>query len=75
MDFAVRADHRIKLKESEKWDNYLDLAWELKKLLKIKLTGISIAIDASGTIPKWLVKGLEDLEWRGRVETIQTKAL
>ena len=31
MDFAVPADHRIKLKESEK-DKYLDLARKLKKL-------------------------------------------
>ena len=32
VDFAVPADHRIKLKESEKKDKYLDLARELKKL-------------------------------------------
>ena len=31
VDFAVPADHRIKLKESEKKDKYLDLARELKK--------------------------------------------
>ena len=31
MDLAVPADHRIKLKESEKRDKYLDLARELKK--------------------------------------------
>ena len=31
MDFAVPADHRIKLKENEKKDKYLDLARELKK--------------------------------------------
>ena len=31
VDFAVLADHRIKLKEWEKNDKYLDLAWELKK--------------------------------------------
>ena len=30
MDFAVPADHRIKLTESEKKDKYLDLASELK---------------------------------------------
>ena len=30
--FAVPADHRIKLKECEKKDNYIDLARELKKL-------------------------------------------
>ena len=30
VDFAVPADHRINLKESEKKDKYLDLARELK---------------------------------------------
>ena len=30
MDFAVSADHRVKLKESEKKDKYLELARELK---------------------------------------------
>ena len=30
VDFAVPADHRIKLKECEKKDKYLDLARELK---------------------------------------------
>ena len=31
VDFAVPVDHRIKLKECEKRDKYLDLARELKK--------------------------------------------
>ena len=31
VDFVVLADHRIKLKESEKKDKYPDLARELKK--------------------------------------------
>ena len=32
VDFAVPADHRMKLKESEKGDKYLDLGRESKKL-------------------------------------------
>ena len=32
VDFAVPADHRIKLKKYEKKDKYLDLPRELKKL-------------------------------------------
>ena len=32
VDFGVPANHRIKLKECEKKDKYLDLARELKKL-------------------------------------------
>ena len=31
VDFAVPADHRVKIKESEKKDKYLGLALELKK--------------------------------------------
>ena len=34
VDFAVPADHRIKLKECEKEDKYLDLAREFKKTVK-----------------------------------------
>ena len=31
MDFAVSADHKVKFKESQKKDEYLDFVWELKK--------------------------------------------
>ena len=76
MNFAVPADHRVKLKENEKKDYYLDLAKELKKKLwNMKVTVIPIVIGALGRITKGLIQGLEDSEIRGRVETIQTKAL
>ena len=75
VDFAVPADHRINLKESEKNDKYLDLARELKKLWNMKVTIVPIVIGALGTVTKGLLKGLEDLEVGGRVETIQTTAL
>ena len=75
VDFAVPVDHRLKLKECEKRDKYLDLARELKKLWNMKVTIISIVIGAFGTVTKGLLKGLEDLEVGGGVETIQTTAL
>ena len=75
MDFAILADHRVKLKENEKTDKYLDLAWELKKLWNMKVTIIPIVIGALGTVTEGLLKGLEDLEIKGRVETIQTSTL
>ena len=75
MYFTVEADHRVKSKESEKKDNHIDLAWELKKLWNMKVTFISIVIRALGTVTEGLIKGLEELEIRGRVETIQTTAL
>ena len=68
-------DHRIYLKESEKKDEYLDLAWEFKKLWNRKVTIVPIVIGALGTTTKGLLKGLEDLEIGGRVETIQTTPL
>ena len=75
VDFAVLADHRVKLKEWEKRVKYLDLARELKKLWNMKVMIIPIVIGALGTVTKGLVQGLEDLEITGQVETIQTTAL
>ena len=77
--FAVMPNHRIKLKKCEKKDKYLDLAGESKKkttkLWDMKVTIIPIVIGAFGTVTKGLLKGLEDLEIDGRVETIQTTLL
>ena len=75
MDFAVPADHKIKLKGSEKKDKYLNLAMELKKLWNMKVTMIPIVICALGIVTKGFIKELEDLEIMKRVETIQTTAL
>ena len=75
VDFAVPADHRINLKESEKRDTYLDLAREIKKLWNMKEVIVPLVIGALDTVTKGLIKGLEDLEVGGRVESIQTAAL
>ena len=69
VDFAVPADHIIYLKECEKKDKYLNLARELKKLWNMKVTIVPIVVGALGTITKGLLKGLEDLQIGGRVET------
>ena len=58
MEFAVPADYSVKLKESEKKDEYLDLAKELKKLWNMKMSFILIVISALGTVTKGLIKGL-----------------
>ncbi len=65
VDFVVPADHRIKLKEYEKKDKYLDLARELKNLCNMKVTILPIVIGAFGTVTKGLLKGLEDLKVGG----------
>ena len=74
VDFAVPVDYTVKLKECEKKDKYFDFAWELKKLWNMKGTIIPNVISALGTVNEGLIKGQENLEIRGRVETIQTIA-
>ena len=73
--FAVPAYHRIKLKECDQKDKYLDLVRELKKLWNMQVTVIPIVISTFGTVTKGLLKGLDDLEVGGREETDQTTAL
>ena len=66
--FAVLADDRVKIKENEVWDKYLDLARELKKKQwSMIVTVIPIVIG--------LVRELEELKIGGRIESIQTTAL
>ena len=57
VDFAAPADHRIKLKECEKKDKYLNLA---RELMNMKVTIVPIVIGGFGTVTKGLLKGLED---------------
>ena len=75
MDYAVLTNHKVKLKEKEKKDEYLGFAREVKKLWNVKDTVALIAIGALGTVTKGLIQGLEDLEIKGRVETIKTTLL
>ena len=73
---VVLTDHRVKLKENEKGDKHLDLAGELKKQQQKKQQTMERERDgALGTIPKRLVKGLEDMEISGREKNSQTTAL
>ena len=74
-EFCCPADHRVKLKESEKKDKYLNIVRKLKKLWCIKVTVMPIVTDTLSTVTKGLIQELEDSEIRGRVETIQTTAL
>ena len=54
MDFVVPADHRVKIKEEEKRDKYLNLAREQQKLCNIRVTGVALVIDVLGTVTKSL---------------------
>ena len=75
VNFTVPGDYRIKLKKVKRRTSALILLRIWKKLWDMKVTIVPIVIDAFGTVTKWLLKVLEDLDAGGRVETIQTKIL
>ena len=75
VDFVFPADHWVRLKENEKKDKYLDLARKLKKLWNMKVTVTPIVVGVFSAVTKGLIKGLEDLEIKGWVETLQTAAI
>ena len=56
-------------------EKYLNLVRELKKLWNTKVTMMLIVVGELGRVSNCLQKELEKLEIRGRIETIQTKAL
>ena len=58
MDFAIPANHRIKLEESEKKDKYFDLVRELKKMWTMKVTFIPIVNSTFITVTEGLLKRL-----------------
>ena len=62
VDCAISAEHRRKLKESEKWHKYLYFDRKLKKLWKMRVTVIPIVIGTLSTATKGLAHELEDLE-------------
>ena len=77
VDLAVLADHRVKLKESNVNDKYMELTSELKKkkLWNMKVTTIPIVIGALAIVTKGLIQVLKGLKIRKRFETIQTTVL
>ena len=76
VNFAVPTDHREKLKKAKKRisTKILQRDWK-KKLWNMKVTIIPSVIGVLDTVTKGLVQELEDLETKGRVETIKTTAL
>ena len=75
LNFDVPEEHEIRFKESKKRDKNLTLCKELKKRWNKRVTVIPIVIGALGTVTKELVKGLEDMEIKGQVDNIQSRAL
>ena len=74
-DFAVPAEHRVKLKEIEKKDMYLDLARELKKTVEHKSDDYTNCNWCSWFSHQRIETRTGGLGKTGRMETIQTTAL
>ena len=62
-------------RKRRKRGKYLDLARERRKLWNMRVTVVPVVIVVLRTIPKDLIRGLEELEIGGRAETIQTTTL
>ena len=76
MDFAILADHTVKIKESKMMVKYLDIDRELKKQWKMRLVMvIAVAISTLEMILKGLKKRLEEEEIRKKIKTIQIPVL
>ncbi len=75
MGFAFPADHRIKFKEIEKRDKYLDIARELKKTMEHEGDGDTNGYWCTWNNPQMIGKRSKDLEIRKQEETILTTAL
>ena len=70
VDFAVSADHRVKLKKSENKDKYRDLFGELKKLWNMK------DVYTNCNWCSWLIKQRIDTRtWKSEDEWISSKLL
>ena len=72
--FAASVDHKVKLKESEKGEKYVDLDKTEKKYGTCRWRWLPFVIGTLGTIPKALVREVEDFEIIGQVGKIQTTA-
>ena len=70
-NIALSADHRMKIKDNENIDRYLDLAREQRKLSNMKVMVILIVVGTFWTVFKCLEMRQEELEIRGRVTVVE----
>ena len=66
-EFAISADLRVKVKENEKIDKFLNLAKKLKNLWNMMVTLILIVVGVLGMISKYLEK--EWGNWKSEEES------
>ena len=71
MALAIPANRRVKTKDKEKRE-VSEPCQRAKKAVEYDKTAIPIVIGALETVPKILLRGLEDVEIGEQIKTIQT---
>ena len=58
---VVPVNYRVKIKENERRDKYLEFIGKLKVPWNMRVMGMTIVIDTLGTFPKGLENGQKEL--------------
>ena len=66
MSFSVPVDHKMKMRESENIDKYLNLTRVLKNLWNMNVS-VTLIVVTFRIVLRSLKKQLEELEIRGRI--------
>ena len=75
VNVAALANHRIQIKESEKLDEYVNLAWELKKVVEHEGNSNNNLLELLEQSPESLEKGVMELDIQEGIETVLTATL
>ena len=75
VDIAVPGDNNVLQKETEKYEEYQDLAREIKRIWKSRAKVVPVVVGALGSVSKKLAGPLEQLGIKNRTRTMQKSAL
>ena len=75
IDLAIPYDTRVYDKEVHKIEKYLNLAWELKNLWNMKVTGVPLVVGALGTLAKAQGKRLKTNGIKTKITELQKTVL
>ena len=67
LDFTFPEDQRVKIKENEEVEQYLNFARELKLLWNMRVREIPIIVDMPRTVPRSLKKRLKELDIKKKI--------
>ena len=74
-DIAVPRDSNVIHKETEKYENYQDLAREIKRIWKSRTKAVPVVVGALGSVSKKLAAHLKQIGIKNRTRTMQKLVL